>query len=351
MAGLVHSIKAMVASGLDVTGMLRAWHRTRRPHILVLAYHRVTPDAEMGDCAYPAMHVAERTFRRQLQALRQLYRIVPMQELRALLGGTQPLTESVAVVTFDDGYRDNYRVALPILIEEEVPATFFVSLDFVDKAEPFWFDRLAHAVRRGDTNLPANLPAPLRQALEAPGSTVERVRRAAAYLKTLPDAERSATIAALGPANDEVPAGAEPMTWDEVRSLQAAGMRVGAHGVRHGILTRMQPAEVRREIETSVAAIATQVGAPVTEFAYPNGDADTVVAECAREAGIDLAFTMAAHAVAPSADRLRIARRNVSEDTSRGVGGRFSRAYFWCEITGVFDVLTGRHARAGRSHA
>ena len=357
MAGAVHSVKSGVAVLLGGCGLLRWAQRRRRPHILVLAYHRVTPDDEMAACAYPAMHVAASTFRAQLRALRELYRIIPMQELHELVSGARPLTESVAVVTFDDGYRDNARVALPILVAENVPATFFVSLDFVDRARPFWFDRVATAasacasVTAAALHTAPGMPPPLAHALAAPVPFAARVRAAAAYLKTLADADREAAVAALERAVAVPAAGAEPMTWDEVRALRAAGMQVGAHGVRHGILTRMPAADARREIADSVVAVAERVGAPVTEFAYPNGDADADVAQWAREAGVRLAFTMAGRAVHPGADPLRIARRNVSEDTSRGARGRFSRAYFWCEITGVFDVLTGRHTRAGRRHA
>ena len=89
----------------------------------------------------------------------------------------------------------------------------------------------------------------------------------------------------------------------------------------------------------------------MAEFAYPNGDADATVVRLARDAGVQLAFTMEGRTVTPGGDPLRIARRNASEDTSRDVRGRFSRSYFWCEVTGVFDVLTGRRLRAVRRHA
>jgi peptidoglycan/xylan/chitin deacetylase (PgdA/CDA1 family) len=305
----------------------------------------------MADCAYPAMHVAASTFRQQLRALRALYRVVPMRDLHAILAGQAPLTAPTAVVTFDDGYRDNHRIALPILAAEGVPATFFVSVDFVDRGVPFWFDRLADAARQAGSAASAALPEPLVQALSQPAPLATRVRAAAAYLKSLPDRDRDAVIEALCGTAAAPASGAEPMTWDDVRALRAAGMHVGAHGVRHGILTRMPAAEAAREIGASMAAVEVRIGAPVTEFAYPNGDADATTAELARRAGIQLGFTMAGRAVRPGVDLLRVARRNVSEDTSRDARGRFSRPYFWCEITGVFDVLTGRRLRAGGADA
>src|SRR5262249_50399979 len=133
----IHWMKVSCAACLGATGVLRLVHRLRRPHVLVLAYHRVTPDAELPQSAYPAMHVSTTTFAKQLQALALLYRIVPMAEAQAILAGKQPLRRHVAVVTFDDGYHDNFQHALPILAAVGVPATFFVSVGFVDRGEPF----------------------------------------------------------------------------------------------------------------------------------------------------------------------------------------------------------------------
>jgi len=349
---MVHQFKATVAAMLGRSGVLRMLHRMRRPHVLVLAYHRVTPDEDVASCAYPAMHVSTSSFDAQLAALAELYRIVPLRDLGPILAGTLPLREHVAVITFDDGYRDNYRNALPILAAHNVAATFFVSVDFVDRGESFWFDRVAAAARAWSANVTARatitgLPAEIVSAFDSPGSLAERARLAAAFLKTLPDDERQRWVRALEPLAQGAASEDAPMQWDEVRALRQAGMSIGAHGVRHGILTRMPGEEAAREIGDSVSLIGQRVGAPVETFAYPNGDVDDAVADLARRAGVRLGFTMAGRNVGPGIDALRIARRNVCEDTSRGRDGRFSAAYFWCEITGVFDVLAGRLLRRG----
>ncbi len=352
MQRMLHQFKAMVADGLAKSGVLRTLHRRRRPHVLVLAYHRVTPDAELASCAYPAMHVSTSTFDAQLAALSELYRIVPLRDLGPILAGTEPLREHVAVITFDDGYRDNYRNALPILAARNIAATFFVSVDFVDRGESFWFDRVAAAARAWSTSVaarPTGLPEGLVKAFDSPGSLAERVRAAASFLKTLPDDERRRWVQVLTPLAQGAAAADAPMEWDEIRALRQAGMSIGAHGMRHGILTRMPGDDAAREIRDSVSLIGQRVGAPVETFAYPNGDVDDAVADLARRAGVRFGFTMAGRNVGPgpSVDALRIARRNVCEDTSRGRDGRFSAAYFWCEMTGVFDVLTGRRLRKG----
>lgn len=355
MGSLVHTIKALAAVVLEVSGILRLVHRLRRPHLLVLAYHRVTPDEQIGDCAYPAMHVSVSAFRRQLAALQTLYRTVSVAEAERILRGDQPLVRHTAVVTFDDGYEDNFKHALPVLAAAGVPAMFFLSVGFVDRGERFWFDEVAGAVRAWKRQPPdpaqaTALPAALVRALSGPGTVAQCAREAAAFLKTLPDEERMQAMAHLRPLAGDV-GGDDPMNWEQVKGLLGAGMELGAHGVRHGILTRMPAAEVEQEIGTSVGLIAARTQAPVHSFAYPNGDVNGGVAAAAQAAGVRLGFTMDGYNVRPGQDLLRVARRNVCEDTSRGLGAGFSRAYFWCEITGVFDVLTGRHWRGRRNDA
>jgi peptidoglycan/xylan/chitin deacetylase (PgdA/CDA1 family) len=282
--------------------------------------------------------------------LKALYRIVPMAELHAILCGRQPLRERLAVVTFDDGYRDNYQNALPILVRQAVPATFFLSLDFVDGGQSFWFDRLAEIVRawpgspRSEEIRPG-LPQPLAAALDLRASPRERSRRAVAFLKSLSDDERREVMSALAPV---LPggSGAEPLRWREVRAMQEAGMRIGAHGVSHSILTRMHPEAARQEMARSLEMLSSRLGTEVCEFAYPNGDVDERVAHFAQQSGVRLGFTIQPRDLRTGEDLMRLGRPNVCEDTSRGLFARFSRAYFFCEMTGVFDRVLRRAARA-----
>jgi peptidoglycan/xylan/chitin deacetylase (PgdA/CDA1 family) len=351
MSGVVHVAKSMLAESLLRSGALRRWQRRKPPHVLILAYHRVTPEAEMAHAAYPAMHVSTRSFEAQLEVLKSVYRVVPMAELQALLAGNAVLHEPVAVVTFDDGYRDNYQHAFPILVRQGVPATFFLSLGFVEAGQTFWFDRLAAAAGAWEKGAPerdelrALLPAPLLRAFDLDAPMPQRLRLGAAALKSMPDAERLEVMRLLAPL---VPmhAGAEPLRWREVRAMVGAGMRMGAHGINHAILTRMSPQEARQEMAHSLEAIGRRLGTDVCEFAYPNGDTDDRIAMLAAQSGVQLGFTMAGRDLRPGEDLLRLGRRNVCEDTSRDCTGRFSRAYFLCEITGVFDAVLRRSARA-----
>jgi peptidoglycan/xylan/chitin deacetylase (PgdA/CDA1 family) len=341
------------------SGAYMLLRRLQGPRILVLAYHRVTPAEQLAQCAYPAMHVSVQTFAQQIETVRAHWDVVSLPRLQAVLDGHETLRSSMALVTFDDGYRDNFQHAMPALSRLGCPATFFLSYAFVDAREAFWFDQLASlatAWERPDVDRPAlraGLPPELVQALEAPGSWQARLRRAAAYLKTLADGERRTLLARLAAARPDVTEAppAEAMSWNEVRHLHRAGMSIGAHGVSHGILTRMPAESAAGEIATSLQQTAGHVGVRVDAFAYPNGDATPAIAAQVRDAGAALAFTMQPRLNRATDDPWLLGRFNVCEDTSRSAFRRFSRAYFLCEISGVFGFLLGRNRRGGNARA
>ena len=356
---VVHVLKSVFAVLFVYSGAFGLLRRLQGPRILVLAYHRVTPDEQLAQCAYPAMHVSVETFRQQIEAVQAHWDVASLPRLQAVLDGHETLRGTMALVTFDDGYRDNFLHAMPVLSRLGCPATFFLSYAFVEAREAFWFDQLASlaaAWERPDAGREARragLPQQLAQALEAPGTWQARLRRAAAYLKTLADGERRALLARLA-ASPPAVAGAPPaeaMSWNEVRTMHRAGMSIGAHGVSHGILTRMSAESAAGEIATSLQQTAGRVGARVDAFAYPNGDATPAIADQVRDAGAALAFTMQPRLNRVTDDPWLLGRFNVCEQTSRSAFRRFSRAYFLCEISGVFGFLLGRDRRGGNARA
>ena len=346
----------LVAAVCTYSGLVWLRHRLRRPRILVLAYHRVTPDVEIGSCAFPEMHVSTTHFEKQLTALRRFYRVVSMSELQRILASAEPLREHLAAVTFDGGYQDNFEHALPILERQGVSATFFLSTGFVDGRRSPWFDRLADVMQAWDDDprarraLRSSMPARLAGTFADAKPRGLRLRRAATFLDSLPIHERRSIMKRLMPrlAALERP-GARALAWSEVQQMAERGMEFGALGVTHTTFTRLSVAEARREMHHSMHRVAQQVGRTVTAFAYPNGIADDEVVYLAEESGARVAFTLEERENQSHDHPLRLGRRTVHQGTSRDVFGRFSSARFWCEITGIFDALSRR--RSSTRHA
>ena len=203
------------------------------------------------------------------------------------------------LITFDDGYRDNYEAAFPILRSEKVPATFFVATGFMDSPRLPWWDEIAWMVRTSTQqaiHLPGWLPTTVR--FDDP----DREGAVRALLQTYKAMPAGATEAYLndiatttGSGRHDPRAGSQWwMTWDMVREMRADGMTIGGHTVNHPVLARASREVQHQEIEGCGDRLATELGEPMRYFSYPVGGPgafDAVTKECLHAVGVQYAFS------------------------------------------------------------
>jgi peptidoglycan/xylan/chitin deacetylase (PgdA/CDA1 family) len=222
------------------------------------------------------------------------------------------LPPRAAIITFDDGYADCVRVALPVLLEFGLPATFFVATGYLNGGW-MWNDRLVEALRtwKGDT-----LDLTADELGIVPMATLEQ-RRAALQslqqsLKEYPLGDREAIIARIERGAGRLNGSGPMMTDDQVRLLGKAGMQLGAHTVTHPILTQISLEDARREMTDARAYLENLVQQPVRHFAYPNGipggDYDGRHVEMARTIGFKSAFSTAWGAADSASDLYQLPR-------------------------------------------
>jgi peptidoglycan/xylan/chitin deacetylase (PgdA/CDA1 family) len=216
--------------------------------------------------------------RAQLTYLKRHYEVRALSDVVQCLRAGGRLPPYVAVVTFDDGYRDNFTRAFPILVELGVPATIFLATGFLDDGAPLWPDRLTLWLRH------ATVPALdyLGQSLSLSDARARSCARdvIAQHLKLLPRAQKEEQLAHLQRVLAVAPTVASdtedflPLTWEQVRIMQAGGLvEFGGHTVHHEIVSQLEAHDKRREIEESCRRVAEETGRPCRLFAYPNGRA------------------------------------------------------------------------------
>ena len=204
-----------------------------------------------------------------------------------------------ALVTFDDGYKDNYEIAFPILKAEGVPAAFFIATGFVDEPRMPWWDEIAWMVRtsrKDRVELPGWVAAPV--SFDAPDRE-GAVRTFLRACKAMPTESTDRFLDALAEATGSGRCGADVgasfwMNWNMLREMRAAGMTVAGHTVTHPILARASPERQRDEILGCGARLAEEMGEPMLYFSYPVGGPNSfnsVTQDCLREAGVRYAFS------------------------------------------------------------
>lgn len=261
--------------------------------LVCLTYHRIGSAPNEFDPALWSASDAE--FDAQMDHVRRHFDVVTADDLDEVT--RRPRGRHV-MVTFDDGYRDNYDVALPILCSHGVRATFFIATGFIDTPHVSWWDELAWMVQRTTrTTLDGGhwLPGPL---------TVDRtdyttvIRRLLTRYKELGEDETPAFLDHVGEVTGSGRYTAAPpetmwMTWAMVRELRRAGMAIGGHTVHHPVLARLAPHRQLAEITESLDRIEQETGARPRAFSYPVGDPtafNATTRACLATAGVRYAF-------------------------------------------------------------
>jgi peptidoglycan/xylan/chitin deacetylase (PgdA/CDA1 family) len=279
---------------------------TRPNRFLVLCYHRVN---DSGHPFFGGMPLA--LFREQMEVLRERFCVSFLHELveRAAAGD---VPANAVAITFDDGYRDNYDYAYPILRELSLPATIFLVTDAIDGNGLIWHDRVFDAFERASVEhvdfdgdeLPLVTPPQKHAAL---AKILSFLRSSAPALR---DEAIEDLMRHLGIASPPT-TGWEKLSWEHVREMNANGVRFGAHTLDHPILSRLSEGDARRQIRGSRTRIETQLDTPVTDFAYPNGrsvDFDATTKRILGEEGFRCAVTTIGGANDASSDPFTLRR-------------------------------------------
>ena len=252
---------------------------------LVLVYHRVTavepPEHEVVPSVTPML------FRRQLEALADVGKIVPLDEI---VRDRDRHSKPRFAITLDDDSATHVEDALPALIELGAPATFFLSGRSLHGLGPYWFEQLERLVaERGIETIARLVGVPTDRiddviiACEGDPVVQERLEAEA------PDAPRH-----LGS--------------QEILQLSRAGMAIGFHTLSHKVLVGLDDEEVAAALTDGRKEIEVVIGRPLVHFAYPHGKADRRTADKAREAGYEAAWTGHPHAIRRGDDRYLLGR-------------------------------------------
>ncbi|BDG04624.1 polysaccharide deacetylase family protein [Anaeromyxobacter oryzae] len=311
--------------------------RALRERLTIVTFHRVLPAELAREYPIDTLAVTTEELAWCLRFLADHFTCATLRDASRAFASGEAARRPWLAVTFDDGQRDNFEHALPVLGRAGVPATFFVPVDAVDTGEPLWHDRLAWAVARGgarDRTAAAALRAALGVDGEAPAAAL--VRRALDHAKRLDDRARAEFVARWearlgGPAR---PAWDGMMTWTQVRALAAAGHEIGSHSMSHAILTSCDDRALERETRASRDLLRRRTGCDVESFCYPNGDHDARVLAAVRRAGYARAVTTRWGPNDRSAPEFALSRCDIQGRTSRSARGTLSPARLAWRLTG-----------------
>jgi peptidoglycan/xylan/chitin deacetylase (PgdA/CDA1 family) len=277
----------------------RAWWQkhTNRRYFSIIAYHRIV-DQPRRQCPLDGAMISAtaREFDWEMRFVKRYFRVVSFAELQDLLASGATPPRNLLLITFDDGYRDNYTTAYPILRRYGLPATIFVVPTYLGTGVAPWWDRVNYFLKHTpqcQINLCQIEPLSLR--LDTWDQRLAAAETVLTVLKRVPEEDREELLAELHAAcGVDVP---EELardlfcSWDEVREMSSHGIEIGAHSLTHPILSRVtDEARLAEEIGRPRQIIAERIGRTPTAMAYPVGGLWTFDARVLRlvaEAGYD----------------------------------------------------------------
>lgn len=238
-------------------------------NVQIFDYHRVGDEEDLFFAPFP---IAD--FTRQMDYLAAGWNVLSLEEAVERMK-RDDVPENAIVLTFDDGYRDNYLNAFPILKERSLPATVFLATDAIGSGKVLWHDRVFSAFRKTRVQSFESLGIPGRRySFTQNAQKVAALHELLPFLWSVSDSERASWVDKLIErleVEDLTEANGLMLSWDEVRTMEKNGISFGSHTVTHPVLSRVPIDRAEEEIRVSKKTIEAELGKPVKTFAYPCG--------------------------------------------------------------------------------
>jgi peptidoglycan/xylan/chitin deacetylase (PgdA/CDA1 family) len=306
----------------------------------ILMYHRIIKQDIRNDPVQPGMFVTPACFEMHLRTLQSYFCIFPLNEIAHQYSTSirKPQRKPFCAITFDDGWRDFYQNAYPILKSLNIPATVFLPTNFIGTEQWFWTDRLTIILKNKKMrSLPnsSTMSTIIKSLNELTGTFGSRLEQAISILKPFPLIEIEKVLTQMESLADATPQKNERMflNWQEIKEMNVSGLiSFGSHTANHQILTTIEDSEIKKELHLSKQKLITEkvVNEVDVPFCYPNGNYNEEIAKIVKEAGYTSAVTTKKGWNSIQADPFTLKRIGIHQDISS------SKSLFLCRLANIF---------------
>lgn len=323
------TIKKIAWSIIGYTGLIDAIRYFNKDRITILYLHGVMDDKKPSSWVPLRPQLSPGQLDKSLKIISRYYRFISFDEAIDILKGVTPPIPHAVAVTFDDGYRNNIKYALPVLKRYGIEPIIFLTVGNIENRLPLWFDRLDFALQHAPIDSMKfkidNIPVPMdftdRSSLR---SSFKYLRDCAkAFHKN--DYEMQKEIDAISTElekksgkrlNDlfEEDDWSVLLTWDEAIKASAKGASFGSHAYNHTRLGLVDNDSIRYELSISKAMIERRLKKPCKNLCYPDGRFDDRVVKITRECGYESAVTSSAGLNKVGDDLFRLRRISFPSD-------------------------------------
>jgi peptidoglycan/xylan/chitin deacetylase (PgdA/CDA1 family)/GNAT superfamily N-acetyltransferase len=304
---ITNNLKQMLLGLMQILGVIRLFQYLHRKRIMILMIHGVMD--EKGNPSWIPLRpqLSPEKLEEYLKVLSGRYHFISLMDAVKMIQGTIPLQTYSMVLTFDDGYRNNFTYALPILRRYNAPATFFISTDFVHNPRPFWWDRLDYALQQAQVNsrevkigsltmrIDKSSRSSLRESYKDLRDTVkQQLRSDEDFLREMEklavqlEHESGHSLAKIQKEDDW----SAILSWDEIAGEDRDDVTIGSHTADHIRLGIVENETARDQLIRSKKDIEAHIHKPCFCISYPNGSFNEQTIDIARECGYTCGVTI-----------------------------------------------------------
>jgi peptidoglycan/xylan/chitin deacetylase (PgdA/CDA1 family) len=306
--------------------------------IVVLTYHRILPfDSRINSFSHKSIMTDPANFEMQLQVINQYFKVTNIHTLSIALDKQKEAEKTQCLITFDDGWFDNYEYAYPLLKKYECEALIFIPLEYVSTNATFWQERLGFLVwktveLKTDSSIKLMDKLGINIKSDVKSDKLTEVNNYVRSLKSKSYSEIEAIIKEFTTLLNRE--GGSPidkhMSWDQLIDLVDNGITIGSHACSHKILTKLTQDEVNRELIQSKTVLENKLQTNISTIAYPNGDYNHDIGYLAKKAGYKLGFGTSYGYVDEKSDLYNLERININDEVAS------NKPLFLATIAGLY---------------
>ena len=244
--------------------------------VSIFLFHGVIREQVTAVRNYNRKHILLDEFAGLMRQLAAAGTPISMDRFMACKDGGTDLPERAFIVTFDDGFENNLRLAAPVLEELDIPAIFYITSGFVADNQMSWIDRIDEAFERtprGSVRLPWG-----EYSFDDAGSKIEILEIIRSKAKADPNisfddfASEIQSQLGVGEIRSDDGELDKKMTWEDVRQLESvSGFSIGGHTHTHAVLAHLDEAALDFEIGAHLSMLEDEIALKTVHFAYPDG--------------------------------------------------------------------------------
>ncbi|NNE66287.1 MAG: polysaccharide deacetylase family protein [Pyrinomonadaceae bacterium] len=301
-------MKKQILQSIYSLGGFRPFHFLKRNELLILTYHRFSEEPSPTT-------VSREELQEHLSYLKKNTNVVSLDDAVQMISEESDLPENPVAITIDDGYRDAYDIAFPLLGKYKLPATLYVITNFLNREIWLWTDLMRFIFSTtSKTEFESDIGnGKFHVELLDDDSRIDAAALVNSHLKKVSDETKNEAIRQfaddLGVEVPSVPpSGYEAIDWEQAREMDRAGLTIECHTVNHPILTKIPGEELERELSESKKMISRELGRECRHFCYPNGVFDSKIRDAVERAGFESAVSTRYGFCKPGDDRYQLKR-------------------------------------------